>query len=64
MFIEVACSCTAAIQFEVDKGKEDAAWLFLNRFANAHVECGFVSPLFEEISNGTVTMQIPTKDVP
>lgn len=60
MFIEVSCQCSAMIQLEVDKNKEEAAWLMLNRFANAHVQCGFVSPLLEEAPATTKKLNIRT----
>jgi hypothetical protein len=44
MFFETMCSCSASLQLDVE-GNEDAAWLLLNRFINAHTTCGFVSPL-------------------
>jgi len=66
MFLEVACQCSAMIQLEVDKSKEDAAWLLLGRFASAHSACGFVTPLLEERPELTKRLNIkttPEKDV-
>jgi hypothetical protein len=62
MFFEMSCQCSATIQLEVDKNKDEAAWLMANRFATAHVECGFVSPLFEEKPTTTKLFNIPATD--
>jgi hypothetical protein len=51
MFFEMSCSCSAALQIEVDSHKEDAAWLLVNRFTVAHVACGYMTPLMEELPN-------------
>jgi hypothetical protein len=48
------------IQLEVDKSKEDAAWLLLGRFASAHSACGFVTPLLEERPELTKRLNIKT----
>lgn len=62
MFIELSCSCSAAIQIDVEKSREEAAWLLINRFANAHVSCGFISPLLEEAVIVTSTLNIIVDD--
>jgi len=51
MYIELSCSCAAAIQVDVDVHREDAALLLVNRFTTAHVQCGFMTPLLEELPN-------------
>jgi len=51
MYIELYCSCTATIQVDVDVDREDAALLLVNRFTTAHVQCGFMTPLMEELPN-------------
>ena len=58
MFFEMLCSCTATIQLEVDHNKEEAAWLLVNRFTSAHVSCGFMTPLLEELPNPTKRFNI------
>jgi len=62
VYIELSCSCSAAIQIDVEKSREEAAWLFVNRFANAHVSCGFILPLLEELPIGTSTLNITVND--
>jgi len=60
MFFEMMCSCSAAIELDVDKSREDAAWLLVNRFTTAHVDCGFMTPLLEELPNPTKRFNIHT----
>lgn len=43
MFAEMVCVCGATLQLDVDD--DFPAWLLTNRFAEAHVKCGFVTPL-------------------
>jgi len=45
MFFEIACSCSASLSLETTKEKEDASWLLINRFINAHVGCGLMTPM-------------------
>jgi hypothetical protein len=43
MFVEMACACGAALQVD---GLEDTYIMLMgNRFAESHVECGYVTPL-------------------
>jgi len=48
MFFEMMCSCSASLQIDVDGPREDAAWLLLTRFSEAHVDCGYVTQLVKE----------------
>jgi hypothetical protein len=38
----------ASISVDLEKSREDAGWLLVNRFTNAHIACGLVSPLLEQ----------------
>lgn len=58
MFVEMSCSCSAAISVDVEAELDDAGWLLASRFAAAHVNCGFVSPLLEEEPNETTTFNL------
>jgi hypothetical protein len=58
MFVELMCSCSAAITVDLEKGREDAGWLLVNRFTNAHVACGLVSPLLEQHDTPTKPFNI------
>lgn len=43
MFTEMNCgSCES--YFQIDSEEEDAVWLLVHRFMDAHVDCGFVNP--------------------
>lgn len=43
MFVEMVCgSCESSIN--IDSEEEDAVWMIVHRFANAHAGCGFMSP--------------------
>lgn len=42
--VDMSCTCDAAFTIDV-KDNEDAAWLLVWRFANAHADkCGFMTP--------------------
>lgn len=44
MYTELACGhCDSSLQVESEE--EDAVWLLIHRFANAHADCGFMTPL-------------------
>lgn len=43
MYVEMTCSCGAHFQLDVDEDFQ--GWLLLNRFVEAHVKCGYVTPL-------------------
>lgn len=60
MFFEMACSCSASLQLDVDSN-EEAAWLLLGRFTSAHTTCGFISPLPDN-EFPTKTLNIKTQD--
>jgi hypothetical protein len=46
MLFDMVCSCGAAIQIDVEPTEDDnSVWLLINRFVNAHVKCGFMTPL-------------------
>lgn len=43
MYCELTCGrCEAHLQMDTEN--EDGAWLLVLRYAEAHVECGFVTP--------------------
>lgn len=44
MYVEMACGrCEAT--FSLDSDEEDPFWVLVTRFANAHAECGFMTPM-------------------
>jgi hypothetical protein len=48
----------ASISVDLEKNREDAGWLLVNRFTNAHIECGLVSPLLEQRETPTKPFNI------
>jgi hypothetical protein len=58
MFFEMVCQCNATLQIDVEKNREEAAWLLVSRFSNAHVACGFITPLYEEMPQETKRFNI------
>ena len=62
MLFEMVCSCGATLHLDVEKTKEEAAWLLVNRFTTAHVSCGFMTPLLEEMPSTKKIIDIPIKD--
>jgi len=58
MFFEMVCQCTATLQIDAEKSKEEAAWLLVSRFCNAHVACGYITPLYEEMPQDTKRFNI------
>lgn len=64
MFFEMACSCSAMLNVDVSEDKAEAAWLLVNRFTSAHVGCGYMTPLLEEMPHTTkkFNMRITDKD--
>lgn len=55
----MVCKCMATLQVD-GKGNEDATWLLINRFASAHVPCGYMSPVVEDKPEKTKRFNIPT----
>lgn len=60
MFFEVACSCSASLALDTSKDKEDASWLLINRFINAHTACGLMTPLPDSTQTRTKRYNIET----
>jgi hypothetical protein len=48
MYFDMICSCSASFHIELEVDSEEAVWLLVNRFINAHVECGFMTPIAEQ----------------
>lgn len=47
MFIEMVCSCEAALHLDAE-GADDSVWFLVFRFANAHVSCGYMTEAVSE----------------
>lgn len=56
MYAELMCGrCDSS--FAIDSDEEDPVWLLLTRFANAHADCGYMTPL----SDGNDDVETRTK---
>lgn len=46
MFAEVTCKCDCSFQVDAGDDADDVtnAWALVNRFADAHVACGYMTP--------------------
>jgi hypothetical protein len=62
MFVEMTCACTASIQVELKEHQETMGLILVNRFTNAHVDCGFMSPVSEERTATTKKFDIKTTE--
>jgi hypothetical protein len=48
MFAEMVCGKCESY-FQADTDDDDAAlWVMMNRFANSHVSCGYMTPMSQE----------------
>jgi hypothetical protein len=59
MFLEMTCACGASIQMDGDN--DTAALLLSHRFAEAHVSCGFVTPVYSDEAEKTVRHELKFK---
>ena len=41
MYVEMTCACEASLM--LDDENTDSIWFMVFRFANAHVECGYMT---------------------
>jgi hypothetical protein len=62
MFVEITCACTASIQVELKEHQETMGLILVNRFTNAHVDCGFMSSLPVEPTPITKKFDIKTTE--
>jgi hypothetical protein len=62
MFVEMTCACTASIQVELKEHQETMGLILVNRFTNAHVDCGFMSSVSEERTATTKKFDIKTTE--
>jgi len=63
MLFDMSCSCTAALSIEIDKN-DTVAWMIINRFLEAHIKCGYVTPIIQEEVEPVTTLDIPVTDLP
>jgi hypothetical protein len=59
MFFEMICTCSASVHIETDIDENtEASWLLVNRFINAHVKCGYMTPIEEQNPKSTTQLNI------
>ena len=61
MVFDMVCSCGASLNVESDKD-HTLSWLIINRFLEAHVKCGFVTPVVKEEVNPLKTIELPIEE--
>lgn len=62
MTYDMVCLCGASLHINSD-AMDDRSWMFVDRFANAHVKCGFIMPAYEDQPETTKNLNIKLKDV-
>lgn len=45
MFFEMMCSCTATLSLDVAEDNDTLGWVMIHRFASAHINCGYMTPM-------------------
>ncbi len=51
MYFEMMCSCSASIHMDVAEDMQTLGLLFLNRFIESHVNCGFMTPMHKDVDD-------------
>jgi hypothetical protein len=51
------------LSIEIDKN-DTVAWMIINRFLEAHIKCGYVTPIIQEEVEPVTTLDIPVTDLP
>lgn len=49
MYVEMVCgACESYFNCDADAEEGSAVWMMMHRFANAHVDCGYMTRLGQE----------------
>lgn len=49
MYVEMVCgNCESFFNCDADADESSAMWMMMHRFANAHVACGYMTPVSAE----------------
>jgi hypothetical protein len=60
MYVDLACGrCDSGLTLESED--ESATWMLINRFANAHNECGFMTRTFSEFNDESIQKRVVKK---
>lgn len=65
MSVDLSCgNCGATFSLDLSSDYEEGIWSLINRFCNAHVVCGYVTPVGQDDSEKDLkTANIPVKRV-
>jgi len=63
MEYDMQCSCNAVLHIQA-KQDETVVWLIIQRFLDAHVKCGYVTPIKKELDAPLKTLDVPIGDMP
>lgn len=44
----MVCTCSATLQLDIADDYGTAAWLMVTRFSDAHINCGYITPLVKD----------------
>lgn len=64
MFVELVCGCGASFQLDGPDESNTATWLLTNRFSEAHVACGFMTPIAKDAPETTERYTLKFKPRP
>lgn len=49
MYVEMVCgACESYFNCDADSDEASAVWMMMHRFANAHVDCGYMTRVVQE----------------
>lgn len=49
MYVEMVCgACESYFNCDADADEAPAVWMMMHRFANAHVDCGYMTRVVQE----------------
>lgn len=49
MYVEMVCGqCESYFNCDADSDETSAVWMMMHRFANAHVECGYMTKMVQD----------------
>lgn len=49
MYVEMVCgACESYFNCDADSDESSAVWMFMHRFANAHVDCGYMTKVVQD----------------
>lgn len=62
MYVEMVCgSCESYFNIDADPEDTSAVWMMMHRFANAHLECGYMTHVVQDDDPNST--ELPRKKV-